>query len=357
MDYDIVIIGLGPAGSTLAAHLPENMRVCAIDKKSDSVQGFKKPCGGLLAPDAQKFFAGLDLTLPKNVLVDPQIFSVRTIDFDSGLTRYYQRFYLNLDRDRFDKWLISQIPPHINILSACRCTGVSRIEGGFSVKYIGADGKPGEITSRLIIGADGAGSLVRRTMFPGKTIRKYTAIQQWFEDNNSTPFYSSVFDSRITDCYSWTLSKDGCFIFGGAYPQKDCANLFEEQKQRLSEKGFVFGTPLRTEACVVYRPSRMRDFVTARDGAFLIGEAAGFISPSSLEGISYGMKSGFALAEVFCRSSAHPEHLYRKKTLGIRLNLMLKLIKCPFMYNPFLRGLVMKSGLTSVELQSTRSAR
>jgi len=349
MDYDIIIIGLGPSGATLARLLPASFRVCAIDKKSLDGDDFKKPCGGLLAPDAQKFFARLDLTLPKDVLVDPQIFSVRAIDMDSMRTRYYQRFYMNLDRDKFDKWLISLIPPTVTVEHGC-CTGISRIGGGFSVRYRQADGDLRQITTHYIVGADGAGSMVRRNFFHGHGIRRYTAIQQWFEEANATPFYSSVFDSHATDCYSWSLSKDGKFIFGGAYPPQNCRERFDAQKEALLKHGFDFGQPLKTEACVVFRPSRYSDFRTAKTGAFLIGEAAGFISPSSLEGISYAMKSGYILSETFQKCPKHPEQLYHKKVLGIKLNLMLKLVKCPFMYNRHLRKLIMKSGVTAIDM-------
>ena len=350
MDYDIIIIGLGPAGATLSKQLPSSFRVFAIDKKPLEGDGFKKLCGGLLAPDAQKFFARLDLTLPKNVLVDPQIFSVRAIDMDSRQTRYYQRFYMNLDRDKFDRWLISQIPETVTIESGCTCTDIQRIDSGFSVQYRRQNGEVGQVTSHYIVGADGAGSMIRRKIFPGSDIRRYVAIQQWFEDKNAMPYYSSIFDSRATDCYSWSLSKDGRFIFGGAYPPKNCRERFESQKAALLKQGFEFGHPLKTEACTVYRPSKYSDFRTAKDGAFLIGEAAGFISPSSLEGISYGMKSGYILSEVFRQHPACPERYYRKKAFGIKATLMLKLLKCPFMYNQFLRKMVMKSGVTAIDM-------
>ena len=95
-DYDVIIIGLGPAGAALARLLAPHMRVLALDRKTDS-SGLK-PCGGLLAPDAQKALARFDLTLPNGVLADPQIFSVSVLDLDSGLARRYQRFYINMDR-------------------------------------------------------------------------------------------------------------------------------------------------------------------------------------------------------------------------------------------------------------------
>ena len=84
--FDIAIIGLGPAGATLARLLAPRFRVAAFDRKGRDGQGFQKPCGGLLAPDAQKALARFGLTLPKTLLVDPQIFSVRTIDLGNGMS-------------------------------------------------------------------------------------------------------------------------------------------------------------------------------------------------------------------------------------------------------------------------------
>lgn len=115
MIYDFAIIGAGPAGATLARLLGKHKHTLIIDKKGKDMDGFSKPCGGLLSPDAQKALSHFDLTLPKNVLVDPQIFAVKTIDLQSGISRYYQRFYLNLDRQKFDHWLISLIPSEVTL--------------------------------------------------------------------------------------------------------------------------------------------------------------------------------------------------------------------------------------------------
>ena len=103
--YDIAIIGTGPAGAMLARLLHPKYKIIAIDKKNPHGDGFQKPCGGLICTDAQKALASFDLTLPKDVLVDPQIFAVKTIDLKNKLIRHYQRFYINMDRHKFDLWL------------------------------------------------------------------------------------------------------------------------------------------------------------------------------------------------------------------------------------------------------------
>lgn len=76
--FDVAIIGLGPAGSALARQLAGKMQVIALDKKHQcGTEGFNKPCGGLLAPDAQRSFIRDGLTLPVDVIASPQIFSVK----------------------------------------------------------------------------------------------------------------------------------------------------------------------------------------------------------------------------------------------------------------------------------------
>ena len=81
---DVAIIGAGPAGATLARRLAEttNYRVTLLDRRAldRPQQGVGKCCGGLLAPDAQRSLARQGLILPLEILVDPQIFAVRTID-------------------------------------------------------------------------------------------------------------------------------------------------------------------------------------------------------------------------------------------------------------------------------------
>lgn len=364
VEYDIAIIGQGPAGATLARLLDSSLRVIAIDKKDASLphtplsdgtrlppgmQGFQKPCGGLLAPDAQKALSKFHLTLPKEVLVDPQIFAVKTMDTGQQLLRYYQRFYMNLDRHKFDLWLQSLIPEHVEQAAGARCTGICRIHGGFAVAYKQAEVQH-SIRARYVVGADGAHSIVRRELFPQKEMRQYSAIQQWFIQSNAAPFYSCIFDKQITDSYCWSIVKDGYFILGGAFPKQNAKASFALLKQKLTAQGFSFGEPVKTESCLVAMPRGLRDFCIAKDGAFLLGEAAGFISPSSLEGISYALNSACFLAEALHSGKNRPERMYQRLSAGMEGKLLLKYLKAPFMYQPLLRKLVMKSGLRSIRI-------
>ena len=162
--------------------------------------------------------------------------------------------------------------------------------------------------------------------------------------------YSCLFDPDNTDCYSWTISKDGYFIFGGAFPGENARARFENQKQCLRDLGFRFGEVLKTESCLVLRPARPNEFCTGRNNAFLVGEAAGFVSPSSLEGISSAINSAYILSQVLNSRVKDPCTAYYRKTFGLRLKLTLKILKCPFMYFPPLRKLIMAAGVNSIEV-------
>jgi flavin-dependent dehydrogenase len=344
--YDIAIIGLGPAGATLARLLDKKYKIIAIDRKNSKIN---KCCGGLLSPDAQKILAQFDICLPNDILSDPQIFSVKTMDFDNNIEKFYQRFYINMNREKFDNFLISLIPDNVEICKDSICTGIERKNNLYSLEFK-TNGIKRTEQSKLIIGADGANSIVRNTFLKNSKMLKYTAIQEWYEDKKNTPFYSCIFDKKITNSYCWTISKDNYFVIGGAFPVKNCNAKFEKLKEKIKSRGLSFEKLIKKEACFVILNRGFFDICTGKNGAYLIGEAAGMISPSSLEGISYSMESAIILAKLINKDINRIGNRYFIKTLGIRAKLLVKILKRPFMYNRLLRYMVMKSGMRTIKI-------
>lgn len=356
--YDIAIIGAGPAGSTLARLIAERYNVLLVDKRplaeDPANNSAAKCCGGLLALDAQAMLSRMGLGLPKRVLVGPQLFVVRAIDVRRSLERYYQRYYINMDRHKFDCWLLSMVPPKVELRLGWRFKSYQRHKDRFTIALV-KDGQICEEHARILVGADGGSSKVRKLALPGRPFPKaYIAIQHWLEADHQLPYFSTLFDPEITDYYCWTIPKEDRLIVGAALqPRQDVTGKFELFKTKLKDCGFHFGKLVRKEAAFILRPLRPQQISTGTNGIALIGEAGGFISPSSAEGFSYAFKSAIILADILSKSPDDFERRFRHKTRWLRANLLIKNIKSHFIYNPRLRNIIMRTGLKSMTVHQS----
>ncbi len=352
--YDIVIVGAGPAGATLARLLRKDYKILLLDTRDqDAAPGIQagKCCGGLLAPDAQHMLGKLGLGVPRDVLVGPQLFAVRTLDFDNGLERFYQRHYINIDRSRFDQWLVSLVGDHVTQAFGCRYKKHTWSNEGVEVICTDAFGER-PLEARIIIGADGAHSRVRNQAFPNRPAPDpYFSIQECFESESAQPFFSSIFDREITDFYSWTIPKEGNLIVGSAIPvHRNSHDCFEALKAKLANHGYNLGQKIWRKGAYLHRPTSLNQLSCGDGRTALVGEAAGWISPSSAEGISYALKSAWMLAESLNQGLNDFSARYIQKTRALHWNIFLKIAKSPGMYQPQLRKLAMRSGFQSMRI-------
>ena len=378
--FDILIIGAGPAGANLARLLGSASKysVCLIDKRrldlpEDPLR--QKACGGLLSPDAQKIMAKLELSLPASVLEDPQIFKVRTIDFDNGLERYYPRHYLNMNRERFDRYLFSLIPEAVEKRCGMVVKDIYAMDGYWEVHYKDLENKTHIVQSKFLVGADGANSLVKRRCIPEvpdgekKGSKKYFSIQKWYPIDETLPYFTGIFDSTITDYYSWTIQKGKYLILGTAIPCDDdfgssADAMFTRLQHKVSKHlGIALDAADKTEGAFIERSQLPGDLcfsatIKVINGSklplALIGEAAGATSPTSAEGFSYGLTTSLKLFKALESGLKHAEKRYDLSCNSVRRNLMLKRLKSPAMYWPKVRGAVMVSGLTAIKTEVKR---
>jgi flavin-dependent dehydrogenase len=258
-----------------------------------------------------------------------------------------------MNRYAFDRWLLSLVPDNVNIMQT-RCEDIIRTDGGFSLTLT-----DGIITADTVIGADGGGSIVRRKLI-GRMPAQYLSIQEHYRDlGQCVPPYACIFDAATSDSCSWTIRKDGTLIFGGAFAKHGAREAFAAQKARLeAHLGCRFGEPARREACLVTSPRRLNDFHCGKSGAFLLGEAAGFISASSFEGISSAITSAKLLAEAFAEScdTAAILQSYRRKSQSLRLKLYAKTFKRQILCTPASRYAIMASGVQSLDVADRKTA-
>jgi flavin-dependent dehydrogenase len=353
--YDVAIIGGGPAGATLARFIGTRRKVLLLDRRDlaspPDPSRLEKCCGGLLAPDAQKTLAEFGLGLPGSVLASPQLFAVRAIDLPRKLERFYQRFYINIHREAFDRWLLTLVPEAVDVRTRCLFRSWESGPEGFRIRFT-EGGETRVEEARVLVGADGAFSKVRRLAgFVPPPSATYFASQEFVETPDLHPYFTAVFDREVTDFYSWMIPKgEGLLIGTAVRSDKPSARRLALLKEKLAARGFRFGKVFQKRGAFLLRP-RSRSHVRLGAGRIgLVGEAAGWVSPSSAEGLSYAFRSARSLAEAILEKEERFLGKYVSKTTGLRWNVLVKAMKSRVLYHPLARMAVMRLGIGSVSV-------
>ena len=155
------------------------------------------------------------------------------------------------------------------------------------------------------MGADGASSLVRPAFADTPMPQRYSAIQAEYETSSGDASYGAIFDATLTDFYGWTIPKGDALLIGAAFPAgPGVAARYDTFVERLRGHGMRFGTRLSLTSAMIARPTSLLHLCPGAGGILLAGEAAGFISPSSAEGISYALKQHYSsLQDVSLKNS------------------------------------------------------
>jgi flavin-dependent dehydrogenase len=135
-----------------------------------------------------------------------------------------------------------------------------------------------------------------------------------------------IYDDAITDWYGWVIPKGTRTDVGIAADARRGGVPFERFKSRVDAVMGLHGTGVR-RAALLTRLHSQREIHLGEGRILLAGEAAGLVSPSSGEGISYALRSALLAAAAFERQPTDPLASYREAAAPLLERLSLKLAK------------------------------
>jgi len=304
--YDVAIIGAGPAGCIAAKCLAKKYTVLLVDYRS---LPRSKPCGGLLVSQAIEELKQFGLS--DDFVVPPQTLDIEYVDFDNNTRKTIPKGFMNIDRRQFDSSVFSLVPNSVDVVDRTKLADFTyTTDKKYHVLILESNGSIKPVVANFLIGADGALSSVREKI-SRQRVPYYIAIQ---ELTTGCKLDRAIFfyNDDITDFYSWIIPKGDKTLIGSALKPAKAREKFNQLKEFVkSQYGLHDGGAI--DSAIILRPETQKDICLGLGTVFLVGEAAGLISPSSGEGISFALASGRICAESIITGGRNPLDLYKNK--------------------------------------------
>lgn len=291
----------------------------------------EKSCGGMLNEYAQAFLARIG-DIPQSIISEPEWINFRFYDWDRKIKKATSLKFMNVDRVKFDDWLMGMLPSNVTVLPQTRFVALEqdseKVKATF--KDTGtADGSALVIEADYLIGCDGPRSTVRRAL-PVTQLKLYKTLQEFLPvHEDAEPYFDCLYSRNIAPSYGYgyLIPKDDAVIIGSVFfpESKNCARAHERAIEEFRTRYHYGYEQVRPrEAWTAVKVNSVRDVVGGVGRVLLAGEANGIMSPSSGEGISFALNSGKLAGMAVATQGRHknagqaPLEAYRASLLPIK---------------------------------------
>ncbi|NLG86027.1 MAG: NAD(P)/FAD-dependent oxidoreductase [Firmicutes bacterium] len=285
---EVIVVGGGPAGSTLAGYLAEqDVDVLVLDKEFFPRS---KPCAGGVTSRA---LAALGFSLPETI-VREKCYTFRAVYGDTVREASFEEPYVfTVDRKELDTFLLKRARGlGAKVQQGEKVITVESTRSGIVVQT-----ETASYRAPLVVGADGIPSRVARLVGhqgPVNAAACLCADVPWPEENSDR--FHGTLETH------WGLSRWG---YAWVFPKKDHLSIglgtWDRGQQNLKALWTSFvqsqGLPLvKAQGHLIPEGGKTKNQVT--DNLLLVGDAAGFADPLTGEGLYYAFMSAQIAAET-----------------------------------------------------------
>ncbi|MGF1533162.1 MAG: geranylgeranyl reductase family protein [Bernardetiaceae bacterium] len=315
LEYDLIVVGSGVSGSMTAYRAAQaGLRVAILEK--ETLPRYKT-CGGGLTYQARQLLPDLP----------PEVLEYEGYEVDLHFIQQDRTYRVRREqpvvsmamRANLDQFIAQQAQNAGAILhDQTRFEGATPTGKGWNVQT-----SQGKISTQYIIAADGANSLVAKQLGWKKETRLMARATEYEvyvspEEQARLSERTRIDFEGIPAGYAWVFPKRdhlsiglGMFM-GTRKTQKE--NLHQRTAEYMDWLGIRSPREVARHAAQIPVSPRTDGF--ARQGVFLVGDAAGLADPITAEGISNALLSGRWAVEAILAAegeSTQAEALYHQQ--------------------------------------------